>query len=168
MPRTSTIIPHVPNELLEQKLKEVKGFWRVQRFLVILSLQKQPQTSKQLSLSFNLSEIAIRKLISDYNKHGLAALEVKGQGGRKNEIMSFEEEEAFLEQFEIKARQGQIATIDEIREAFIKKTNHKGVAKSTIYRLLKRHSWSKKKARPQHPKSNPAEQEAFKKTLPKK
>jgi len=168
MARKSKIIVHVPNAILEQKLKEVKGFWRVQRILVILSLQKKPQTSKELSANFNLSEIAIRKLISSYNKLGMAAIDVKGQGGRKNEIMTVEEEREFLEQFLDRAMHGQIATSEEIRKAFIRKTKRTKVAKSTIYDLLKRHGWSKKKARPSHPKSDKEAQASFKKTFPNK
>lgn len=167
MARKSKIIPHVSNDILEQKLKEVKGFWRVQRILIIISLQKTPQTSRELAASFNLSAISIRKLISAYNKIGMESIDVKGQGGRKNEIMTLEEEQEFLKQFFDKALKGQIATVDEIRKVFIKKTNRTKVAKSTIYNLLKRHGWSKKKARPVHPKSNKAEQVAFKKKIPK-
>lgn len=168
MARKSKIIAHVPNAILEQKLKEVKGFWRVQRILIILSLQKTPQTSKELSTNFNLSEIAIRKLISSYNKLGMAVIDVKGQGGRKNEIMTLEEEQNFLKHFFDKALKGQIATAEEIRKAFIQKTKRTKVAKSTIYNLLKRHGWSKKKARPVHPKSDKSAQYAFKKTFRKK
>lgn len=168
MTRTSRLTQKVSEKALEQKLKEVKGFWRVQRILVILSLHKLPQTSKQLSLQFNLSEIAVRKLISSYNKDGEAVFDVKGQGGRKNEILTFEQEKEFLSQFFDKAVKGQISTVEEIRKVFLKHTNRKKVAKSTIYNLLKRHGWSKKKARPSHPKRNKEAQEIFKKTSLKK
>jgi len=165
MGRTSRLTKKVSEKSLEQKLKEVKGFWRVQRVLVILSLHKLAQTSKQLALQFNLSEIAVRKLISAYNKDGEAVFDVKGQGGRKNEILTFEQEKEFLKQFFDKAIKGRISTAEEIRKSFIKETGRKKVAKSTIYNLLKRHEWSKKKARPTHPKSDKEAQETFKKTF---
>ncbi|HLL41886.1 MAG TPA: winged helix-turn-helix domain-containing protein [Segetibacter sp.] len=168
MARKSRLTREVQEKSLEQRLKQVKGFWRVQRILVILSLHKQAQTSKDLSLQFNLSEIAIRKLVSAYNKLGEAVFEVKGQGGRNNASMSFEEEALFLKQFFDKALLGKISTAEEIRKAFIKKTGREKTAKSTIYDLLKRHGWSKKKARPVHPKSNKEAQETFKKTIRKK
>lgn len=168
MARKSRLTREVQEKSLEQRLKQVKGFWRVQRILVILSLHKQAQTSKELSLQFNLSEIAIRKLVSAYNKLGEAVFEVKGQGGRNNASMSFEEEALFLKQFFDKALLGKISTAEEIRKAFIKKTGREKTAKSTIYDLLKRHGWSKKKARPVHPKSNKEAQETFKKTIRKK
>ena len=168
MARTSKLTREVLEKNLEQHLKKVKGFWRVQRILVILSLSKKAQTSKELSLQFNLSEIAIRKIISAYNKVGEAVFEVKGQGGRNNASMSFEAESLFLKQFFDRALLGKIATAEEIRKAFIKKTGREKTAKSTIYSLLKRHGWSKKKARPKHPKSNKEAQEAFKKTTHKK
>jgi len=168
MARKSKLTRAVLEKNLEQQLKKVKGFWRVQRILVILSLHKQAQTSKELSLQFNLSEIAIRKLVSAYNKIGESVFEVKGQGGRNNASMSFEDEAVFLKQFFDKALLGKISTAAEIRKAFIKKTGREKTAKSTIYDLLKRHGWSKKKARPQHPKSNKEVQETFKKTIIKK
>jgi len=167
MTRTSKITRVVLEENLEQQLKKVKGFWRVQRILVILSLSKKVQTSKELSLQFNLSEIAIRKLVSAYNKIGEAVFEVKGQGGRNNASMSFESEAQFLSQFFDRALLGKIATAEEIRKAFVKKTGRKKTAKSTIYDLLKRHGWSKKRARPTHPKSSKEAQETFKKTMRK-
>lgn len=168
MTRTSKLTRVVLEKNLEQQLKKVKGFWRVQRILVILSLSKKAQTSKELSLQFNLSEITIRKLISAYNKIGEGVFEVKGQGGRNNASMSFEAESIFLKQFFDKALLGKIATAEEIRKAFIKETGREKTAKSTIYGLLKRHGWSKKKARPMHPKSNKEAQETFKKTTVKK
>ncbi len=168
MARKSKLTRTVLEKNLERQLKKVKGFWRVQRILVILSLHKQAQTSKELSLQFNLSEIAIRKLVSAYNKIGEAVFEVKGQGGRNNASMSFDGEAIFLKQFFDKALLGKISTAEEIRKAFIKKTGREKTAKSTIYDLLKRHGWSKKKARPRHPKSNKEAQETFKKTIIKK
>ena len=87
MRRTSRLTKRVSEESLEQKLKEVKGFWRVQRVLVILSLHKHAQTSKQLALQSNLSEIVVRKLISAYNKNGEAVFDVKGQGRKKDQLL---------------------------------------------------------------------------------
>ena len=117
MARKSRLTREVQEKSLEQRLKQVKGFWRVQRILVILSLSKQAQTSKELSLQFNLSEIAIRKLVSSYNKLGEAVFEVKGQGGRNNASMTFEDEALFLKQFFDKALLGKIPTAEEIRKA---------------------------------------------------
>ncbi len=41
MARTSKLTRPVLEKNLEQQLKKVKGFWRVQRILVILSLSKK-------------------------------------------------------------------------------------------------------------------------------
>lgn len=163
MGRKSRLTKTVSEKNLEQRLKNVRGFWRVQRILVILSLSKLPQTSAELALQFHLSEITIRKLVSDYNELGESVFDVKGQGGRKNEILTFEEEKNFLKQFFDKAIQGKESTAEEIGKIFIKHTGRKKVAKSTIYNLLKRHGWSKKKARPSHPKSSKDAQEDLKK-----
>jgi len=115
MGRKSRLTKTVSEKNLEQRLKNVRGFWRVQRILVILSLSKLPQTSAELALQFHLSEITIRKLVGDYNKLGESVFDVKGQGGRKNEILTFEEEKNFLKQFFDKAIQGKVSTAEEIR-----------------------------------------------------
>lgn len=40
-------------------------------------------TCKELSLNFNLSEITFAKLLCLYNKHEMAAIDLKGQRRRK-------------------------------------------------------------------------------------
>lgn len=65
--------------------------------------------------------------------------------------MSFEEEEAFLKQFEEKAEKGQIITAKEIEKAYIEKVGH-SIGSGQIYYLLKRHGFRKIMPRSKHPK----------------
>jgi transposase len=89
-----------------------------------------------------VSESLVHKTIFEYNKYGVASIEKKGKGGRRNSYMSEEEEELFTKNYKEKARQGQIMTAMEIKEDLEKKIGKK-VNKTTVYRMLKRHGWRK-------------------------
>jgi transposase len=106
----------------------------------------------------------VRRVISSYNRLGLAAIETPGKGGRRHEYISLEQERRFLQPFFARAAQGEIATAEEIQRAFEAEVKH-AVHITSIYRLLDRHGWRTLVPRPRHPKANPEEQAAFKKTL---
>ena len=105
----------------------------------------------------------MQKLISRYNRFGVAAVETKGKGGRKRYYLTVEQERQFLEPFFLQAKTGEIATAAEIHRAFEEHITHK-VDGSTIYRLLQRHGWRKIVPRPRHPQAQQEVQEDFKKT----
>ena len=77
--------------------------------------------------------------------------------------MNLEKEALFLKTFTDQAEKGSVITVQEIQEAFEKKVGN-AVSKSTVYRLLKRHSWRKIKPRPAHAKADKEKQASFKKT----
>src|SRR5258708_19947332 len=81
--------------------------------------------------------------------------------------MSLEQERSFLQPFFARAAHGEITTAEEIQRAFEAKVKHV-VHITSIYRLLDRHGWRKLLPRPRHPKANPEDQAAFKKTLRKR
>jgi hypothetical protein len=60
---------------------------------------------------------------------------------------------------------GQRSTGGGIKAALEKQLGHR-VAKTTAYRLLKRHRWRKVVPRPYHPAGTAEKQETFKKTSP--
>ncbi len=78
--------------------------------------------------------------------------------------MSVEQERAFLQPFFARAEIGEIATAEQIQQAFEAEVK-RPVHISTIYRLLDRHGWRKLVPRPRHPKANEREQAIFKKTF---
>jgi transposase len=78
--------------------------------------------------------------------------------------MSLDQERTFLHPFFARAARGEIATGEEIQRAFEAQLKHE-VHLTSIYRLLDRHGWRKLVPRPRHPKADPEEQAAFKKTL---
>jgi transposase len=105
----------------------------------------------------------VRVVISRYNRLGPAAIETPGKGGRRNARLTVAEEQAFLAPFFDRAARGQIATAAEIHTALAARLGQP-IHLSTVYRLLARHGWRKRAPRPTHPKADPAQQAAFKKT----
>ena len=105
-----------------------------------------------------------KRLISTYNRLGVAAVETPGKGGRRHQYLTRQEEEQFLTPFFARAEAGEIATVREIWQAFEARVGEK-VDDSTIYRLLDRHGWRKLMPRPRHPKADPQAKAQFKKTL---
>lgn len=167
MAKYSIVAPHLTKQELILKLKEVKGFWKVQQIMVILNALSKPQSAESIASFVNLSKHRITKIIQEYNREGAAYFDRQGQGGRKYGYMTLEEEKNFLMTCEQKAIEGKYTTVSDIQNAFEQKIN-KSVSKSTIYRLLKRHNWRKLAPRPSHPKKDEQKQEVFKKTSQKK
>ncbi len=83
-------------------------------------------------------------------------------GGRRNALLSFEEEQEFLAPWLAKAQQGVLVVASPIREALAKRLAQP-VKASVVYRMLARHGWRKVAPDTRHPKSDPAVQDAWKK-----
>jgi transposase len=93
--------------------------------------------------------------------------ELKPQwGGRRRELMSVEEEREFLRPWEEQAADGGILIVAPLRAALAQKLG-RPVKHSVVYRLLARRGWRKVAPDTRHPKSDPAEQERWKKNSPR-
>ncbi len=84
------------------------------------------------------------------------------RGGRHRELMSLEDEKAFLAPWVEQAEIGGVLIVSPIHLAFEERIGHK-VPKSTVYRLLARHGWRKVTPDTRHPRSDASAQEDFKK-----
>jgi transposase len=85
------------------------------------------------------------------------------RGGRRRQLMSIEEEKAFLAPWMERAKAGGVLVVPPIHAAYEQRVG-KPVPRSTIYRLLARHGWRKVTPDTRHPKADVQAQEAFKKT----
>lgn len=88
----------------------------------------------------------------------------KKWGGRRNEIMTIEQEKEFLEPWIAKAETGGVLIVPPIQAALEEKIGKK-VSPSTVYRMPARHGWRKIEPDTCHPKRDAQAQETFKKTL---
>lgn len=163
MARITRVAPHLSLDEVKQKLHSVTNVWLRQRWLVIYTALLDPRPAEEISRQLGVSRAFVAKVTSLYKRFGPQGLETVGQGGRRNEYLSKDEEVAFLKPFIERAARGEIVTAKTIQQAFEQRIGHT-VDDSTIYRLLQRHQWRKVMPRPRHPEADPDAQEAFKKT----
>jgi transposase len=142
-------------------------FWVRQRWWIIYNALSVPRKAEEIAKHTGVSVTTVRRVISTYNRLGIAAIETPGTGGRRHEYMTLEQERSFLHPFFARAEKGEIATAEQIHQAFEAKVEH-AVHISSIYRLLDRHGWRKLVPRPRHPKANQEEQDAFQKKTSRK
>lgn len=88
----------------------------------------------------------------------------KQRGGRHHQLLSPEEEEAFLAPWVEKAKEGGVLVVPPIHQALEERVGHR-VPRSTVYRLLARHGWRKIAPDTRHPKADAVAQDDFKKNF---
>lgn len=154
---------HVSAEEVLRRWKQDPRPHRRQRWLIIYQALVDPRAAAQIAKHCGVSTATVHQLISAYNRHGVAAVETPGKGGRRNQYLTLEQEQEFLAPFFEQAKVGTIATAAQIKQALETQVGQE-VAETTIYRLLDRHGWRKLVPRPAHPKADQGEQATFKKT----
>ena len=82
-------------------------------------------------------------------------------GGRRNALLTVEEETEFLASWLEQARAGGMLVVSPLRAALAQRLG-KPVKASVVYRLLARHGWRKVAPDTRHPKSDPRVQAAWK------
>lgn len=87
-------------------------------------------------------------------------------GGRRNALLTVEQEEQFLAPWLEQAKSGGLLVVSPLRAALAQRLG-KRVKASVVYRLLARHGWRKVAPDTRHPKSDPQVQEEWKKNFPK-
>lgn len=87
------------------------------------------------------------------------------QGLRNRARMTLEEEAAILAPFLEQAKEGGVIVVPPLR-AQLEHAVGRPLAVSTVYAMLHRHGWRKLAPDTQHPQSDPAAQDAWKKNSP--
>lgn len=167
MGRVSRVCSHLSEEELRSYIKHASNARTAQKLLVILNAMVDPRPAREIALHVGVSVRSIHNWIPAYNRSGLAGIMGPGQGGRRNEHMSREQESVFLKPFIQRAVTGDIATTAEIRQALEDFVGHH-LHHSVVYRFLERNGWRKVMPRPCHVQSNRQVQEEFKKNCRKK
>jgi transposase len=160
--RVTRAAAHYPLEEVKRRMKMDPRFWVRERWGIIYHALIAPRKAEEIARDTGVSVTTVRRVISTYNRLGLAAIETPGKGGRRHEYMNVEQERRFLQPFFAQAQRGEIATAEYIHQAFEAEVKQK-VHITSIYRLLNRHGWRKLVPRPRHPKANAGEQDAFQK-----
>lgn len=83
-------------------------------------------------------------------------------GGRRHALLSVAEEEAFVAKWRAQAEAGELVVLSAVRVDLEKQLGRQ-VASEVFYRLMHRHRWRKVAPDTRHPKSDPVQQEEWKK-----
>ena len=150
-------------ESLYKLLKSVKKKADYQRVLCVWLRALNDLSADEIATLLGLSIHYVKKVQGEYFSGGEKELTVQNKGGRRRQNLTVEEEREFLAPFLREAERGGVLVVGAVHRAYEARVGHP-VPLSTVTRLLARHDWRKVIPRPQHPKSDPAAQEAFKKT----
>lgn len=163
MPKTFSYTSDQITELQDAYLAETG---RTQRKIQIVMLRAQGMKVDEVIKATKTSTTTITRLSKLYAEEGLDGLCASNYTGH-NQYMSYDEEAAFLKQFDDLAAKGQITTPQEMHKAYQVLVGHKTTL-SGFYLMMHRHQWRKLLPRPHHPKQADAESiQASKKLTPK-
>ena len=124
-------------------------------------------TLEQTASVLGVSRATVPRLQAAYRKAQSASpADARNWGGRRQSLLTEEEEAAFLQPWLKIAAAGNLVVVSPIRAALAQRLGQP-VKPSVVYRLLARHGWRKVAPDTRHPKSKPEVQEAWKKNSPK-
>ncbi len=162
--RRTKIKPHLSLCQIKEKMNFSKNVWQFKRWQVIhFRLTEEDWNADKISKVLGIKKTTVFQWVCNYNRFGAEAYELKGRGGRRNALMSLEEECTILENLKDQSEKGKIITAQLIRES-VQTYLKRSVSKDYAYDLLHRNKWSKTMPRPYHPKKDIKAQKAFKKT----
>lgn len=124
-------------------------------------------TLQQTAAVLGVGRATVARLQSAFRKKRPAGPHPsRNWGGRRQSLLTPEEESQFLEPWLQSAAAGNLVVVSPIRAAL---AQHLGqpVKPSVVYRLLARHGWRKVAPDTRHPHSDPAVQEEWKKNFRK-
>src|SRR5260370_12516960 len=140
-------------------MKTERRAWVRQNWWVIYDALVAARKADEIALHTGVSATTVHRIIARYNRLGPTAIEQSAKGGRHHDYLTIEQEQAFLQPFFARAERGEIATVEQIQQAFEAEVQHE-VHVNSIYRLLHRHDWRKLTPRALHPKAHQEEQDA--------
>jgi transposase len=167
MGRVRRAVEHLRVEEIDEQIKHYTESWCIRRWQVIRCALVPPKPAAEMALEVGLARQTVPNLVAAYNRHGAAGIETPGRGQRQRAYLSLEQEQAVVDPCLEKSAVGQVSIGLQLQPTLEQALGHK-VAQTTVYRLLKRHQWRQVVPRPRHPQASAAEQEAFKKTSPRR
>ena len=123
---------------------------KIDKRLEVLELRCEGMSQQAIAEATGFHRSHINNLIRKYFEEGIASVAEKHYGGNHRNL-HYEEEAAFLKEYQEKAESGQMLSVQEIAVAYEKKVGHR-IGSGQIYRVLHRHEWRKIMPRSRHPK----------------
>ncbi len=96
MARVTHAAPHLPIAEVKNRMRTDQSAMARQRWLIIYNALVEPRPAEEIARHCGVSKATVHAVISRYNRLGVAAIETKGQGGRRRQYLTLEEEKAFL------------------------------------------------------------------------
>jgi transposase len=166
MARPAQFTPKMEDVAL-QTVNEAKSARELRTGLSVLIPKRCGCTNAAVSELLGVGIATVVRMQRQIREQADGTVKQKGKwGGRRRQLLSFEEEQAFLEPWIAQSEQGGVLIVPPIHKALEERLGSK-VHLSTVYRLLARHGWRKVEPDTCHPKRDEAAQEAFKKTSQK-
>ena len=120
-------------------------------------------TLEQTAAALGVGRATVPRLQAAFRQQGQTGANAsRNWGGRRQFLLTDEQEVAFLKPWLESAAGGNIVVVSPIRAALAQRLS-KPVKPSVVYRLLARHGWRKVAPDTRHPKSKPEVQEDWKK-----
>ena len=130
---------HVLGPLLISDLQQTKDKASYQRLQCIWLKQEFAMEDTQIAHALGWSRSQVKNVRSRYNNGGVSALLSKPRGGPRHRYLTFDQELRILRPFVIGAQRGHPFNIQGLHRA-TEVAARRSVSKSTIYRMVKRHS----------------------------
>ena len=162
MARPQKIYSEEDKIAIKKALKKCKDTKEQKRLLCLKLRIVKGFSSIYISQIVGYCSSFVDQIISKYNKEGLTGIDAKKQvGNRKN--LPLQQEKDLLESFSKQAENGKVLEVSDIISGYEKLVG-RSIAKSIVYKMLKRHGWRKVMPRSQHPnKASVEEIDAYKK-----
>lgn len=113
---------------------------RRKRWEIMYQVLTAPQKAEDSATTVGVPVSTVHRVIATDKWEGGAAIETPGNGGRRHQYLTLEQEHAFLQPFVARVAQGERVVGAEIHHTFEEHVGH-GVDDSTISRLLNRQGW---------------------------
>ena len=158
-------VPFIEEDLAaaERMVAEAKTVQTLRRSLAVLIPARTGATLSTTATLLGVKPNRVVVLRREF-RAGIRKDPGKQRGGRHNQLLTPEEEEAFLAPWTEKAKDGGVLVVPPIHQALEERVGHR-VPRSTVYRLLARHGWRKIAPDTRHPKANAVAQDDFKKNF---
>lgn len=111
-------------------------------------------TLEQTAAILGVGRATVARLQDAFRKQGPGLPSARNWGGRRQSLLTAEEEGAFLKPWLEQAAAGNLVVVSPIRAALAQRLGQP-VKPSVVYRLLARHGWRKVAPDTRHPKSKP-------------
>jgi hypothetical protein len=92
--RVTRAAAHLPAEEVKRRMTHDPRFWCRQRWLIMYQALIAPRKAEEIATHTGASLTTVRRVISTYNRFGVAAVETPGTGGRRHEYLTLEQERA--------------------------------------------------------------------------